>query len=101
MQPMRIPDLTPTQLGDLDDVDRATRNVHLRARAQLVLLAAEQHPTAAEIGVIVRVHAETVRRWLTRSRSEGIADLSLDPPDRGRSRRQMDRLPRAETGRRR
>lgn len=79
MQPMRLPDLTPTQRGDLDDLDRATRNVHLRARAQMVLLAADQHLTAAEIGVIVRVHAETVRRWLTRSRSEGIAGLHDAP----------------------
>ncbi len=79
MQPIRIPDLTPTQLGDLDDMDRATRNVHLRARAQLVLLAADQHLTAAEIGVIVRVHEETVRRWLTRYRSEGIAGLHDAP----------------------
>lgn len=75
MQPIRITDLDPAQLEALDDVYRSTRDPRLRTRAQLVLLAAEQQLTAAAISAIVRTHEETVRRWLTRYRAEGIAGL--------------------------
>ncbi|MDQ3657866.1 MAG: helix-turn-helix domain-containing protein [Chloroflexota bacterium] len=75
MQPVRISDLTPGQLRELDALYRTTRNVRLRARAQMVLLAAEQRLTATEIASIVRVDQETVRRWLKRYLSEGIAGL--------------------------
>lgn len=75
MQPVRIPDLTPGQLHELDALYRTTRNVRLRARAQMILLAAERRPTAAEIAPIVRVDQETVRRWLKRYLSEGTEGL--------------------------
>lgn len=75
MQPVQLADLTPDQLGELDTLYRTTRNVRLRARAQMVLLAAEQRLTAAEIAPIVRVDQETVRRWLKRYLSEGTEGL--------------------------
>lgn len=79
MQPIRITDLDPTHLGDLDDLYRSTRNVRLRMRAQMILLAAEQQLTAAQIAGIVRASEETVRRWLTRYLREGIAGLQDAP----------------------
>lgn len=75
MQPVRIPDLTPMQLEELDSLYRSTRDVRLRVRSQMVLLAAEQRLTAAEIAPIVRGDQEPVRRWLKRYRSEGIEGL--------------------------
>jgi transposase len=59
----------------LDDLYRGTRQVRLRTRAQMVLLAAEQHLTAAAIAAIVRESEETVRRWLKRYQAEGIEGL--------------------------
>jgi transposase len=75
MRPIRLPALTPAQLAELDELYRTTRTVRLRTRAQMVLLAAEQRLTAPEIAAIVRVDAETVRRWLKRYRSEGTEGL--------------------------
>jgi transposase len=79
MQPVRIPDLTPTQRDELDALYRTTRTVRLRTRAQMVLLAAEQHLTAPAIAGIVRTSEDTVRRWLTRYLSEGIEGLQDVP----------------------
>lgn len=75
MQPVRIPKLTPAQLDELDEVYRACRDVRLRTRIQMVLLAVEQHLTAAAIAGIVRTSEDTVRRWLKRYVSEGIEGL--------------------------
>jgi transposase len=79
MQPIHLPDLTPTQLADLDALYRSTHDVRLRTRAQMVLLAAEQHLTAPAIAAIVRVAEETVRRWLKRYVREGIEGLRDAP----------------------
>jgi hypothetical protein len=49
MKPIRVPDLSPEQLTDLEELYRSTRNVRLRTRAQMVLLAAERGLTAREI----------------------------------------------------
>jgi DNA-directed RNA polymerase specialized sigma24 family protein len=45
----------------------------------MVLLAAEQHLTAAELAEIVRASEETVRRWLKRYLAEGIEGLRDAP----------------------
>ena len=60
--PQRTPTLTPEQHGALDGRYHATRDVRVRTRAQMVLLAAEQHLSAAGIAAIVREREETVRR---------------------------------------
>jgi transposase len=75
MLPQLTPALTPEQQGALDEVYRATRDVRVRTRAQMVLLAAEQRLSVAEIAAIVRESEETVRRWLKRYQAEGIAGL--------------------------
>ena len=59
----------------MEDLYRTTRNVRLRTRAQMVLLAAEQHMTVAAIAAIVRESEGTVRSWLKRYVAEGIAGL--------------------------
>ncbi len=42
MKPIRIPPLDMEQLDDLEELYRTTREVRLRTRAQMVLLAAER-----------------------------------------------------------
>ena len=66
MKPIRVPDLAPEQLTELEELYRSTRSVRLRTGAQMVLLAAERGLTAREIAEIVRSSEETVRRWLKR-----------------------------------
>ncbi len=79
MKPIRIPTLNSEQLDALDELYRNTRDVRLRTRAQMVLLAAEQRLTAAAIAEIVRSSEETVRRWLKRyllaEGAEGLRDV--------------------------
>ena len=88
MKPIRVPDLTPEQLAELEELYRSTRNVRLRTRAQMVLLATERCLTAAEeIAQIVRASEETVRRWLKRYLlAEGVEGLS-DAPQPGAPRK--------------
>jgi transposase len=75
MKPIEITALTAEQLTKLADLYRTTRDVRLRTRAQMVLLAAEQRLTAAAIAAIVRESEETVRRWLKRYQAEGTDGL--------------------------
>ncbi len=65
MKPIRIPQLAPEQLTELEELYRTTRDARLRTRAQMVLLAAERRLTAAEIAQIVRASEETVRRSIS------------------------------------
>ena len=75
MTPLTLPDQTPEQRTALAELYRATHDVRLRTRAQMVLLAAEQQLTAPAIAAIVRESDETVRRWLKRYHAEGIEGL--------------------------
>ncbi|MCA1838655.1 MAG: helix-turn-helix domain-containing protein [Actinobacteria bacterium] len=75
MRPIRIPDLAPEQLAELEKLYRTTRDARLRTRAQMVLLATERRLVAEEIAQIVRASEETVRRWLKRYLAEGIEGL--------------------------
>lgn len=86
MQPVRIADLIPTQIAELDTLYRTSRDVRLRTRAQMVLLAAAQQCTAPIIADIVRTSEDTVRRWLKRYRSEGIEGVR-DAPHPGAPRK--------------
>src|ERR687897_652246 len=62
MKPIRVPDLAPEQLAQLEELYRSTRNVRLRTRAQMV-----------------RASEETVRRWLKRYLAEGVEGLRDEP----------------------
>ena len=79
MHPIRLTPLSGEQLHALDQLYRTTRDVRVRTRAQMVLLAVERGLVAADIAAIVRVDEETVRRWLVRYDAEGPAGLSDAP----------------------
>jgi transposase len=79
MRPTQLSPQTPEQLEALDHLYRTTRDVRLRQRAQVVLLAAEKELVAAEIGAIVRLSEESVRCWLKRYEAEGIEGLKDAP----------------------
>ncbi len=78
-KPLDIPELTAAEAEALDTLYRTTRDVRLRTRAQIVLLAAEQRLAAPASAAIVREHEETVRRWLKRWGAEGIEGLKDRP----------------------
>ncbi len=79
MRPIRLDGLGEEQLSELDELYHATRDVRVRTRAQMILLAAERGLVAAEVAAIVRQNEETVRRWFTRYQAEGITGLSDAP----------------------
>ncbi len=78
-EPFRLPELTPEAIHELDAVYRTTRDVRMRTRVQMVLLAAEQHLVASEIAEIVRADPETVIAWLRRYLAEGVNGLADMP----------------------
>ena len=71
------------QRRELDELYRTTRDVRIRTRAQMILLAAEQHLSVAEVAPIVRESDETVRRWIHRYEAEGVNGL-YDAPRSGK-----------------
>ena len=77
--PFRLPELSPEAVAELDQLYRTTRDVRLRMRVQMVLLAAEQHLLVPEIAKIVRNDEQTVRTWLKRCLGEGVAGLADAP----------------------
>src|SRR5918993_5374950 len=79
MRPIRLDELSQQQLGELDRLYHTTRDVRVRTRAQMILLAAERGLVAAEIAAILRQDEETVRRWLARYGAEGDAGLADAP----------------------
>ncbi len=79
MRPIRLDALSPEQLRRLDELYHATRDVRVRTRAQVVLLAAERGMVAAEIAAVARQDEETARRWFARYLAEGIEGLSDAP----------------------
>jgi transposase len=78
-QPVEIPILTDAELEELENLYRTTKDVRLRTRAQIVLLAGEQRMTAPAIAKIVRENDQTVRNWLKRWMAEGIEGLKDRP----------------------
>jgi len=77
--PLSIPVPTTEDLEALETLYRSTRDVRLRTRAQIVLLAGEQRLTAPVIAAIVREDDQTVRNWLKRYLAEGIEGLKDRP----------------------
>jgi transposase len=77
--PLELPIPTAEEVAALEQLYRSTRDVRLRTRAQIILLAAEQRLTAPAIARIVREDDQTVRNWLKRYRAEGIAGLHDRP----------------------
>jgi transposase len=79
MKPIRLSPQSEEQIQALDELYRHSKDGRLRQRAQIVLLATEQGMVAAQIGHIVRLNEESVRRWLKRYEAEGIEGLKDDP----------------------
>jgi transposase len=79
MHPIRIDRLSAVQHAELDHANRTAKDGRLRIRALLVLLAAERRMVAGEIAAVVRMHEETVRRWLLRYQAEGLEGLTDAP----------------------
>lgn len=79
MKPIQLPPQSSEQMEILDKLYRTTKDVRLRQRVQVVLLAVEKRLVAAEIGVIVRLSEESVRRWLKRYMAEGTEGLKDEP----------------------
>jgi transposase len=75
MKPIQLPEQTAQQLETLNELYRRTKDVRLRQRVQIILLAAEKNLVAARIGEIVRLDEQSVRRWLKRYQAEGIEGL--------------------------
>ncbi len=81
-RPLEIAPLTEEEVGALDTLYRTTKDMRVRTRAQIVLLAGEQRMSVAAIAEIVRESGQTVRNWFKRYVAEGIEGLR-DRPMRG------------------
>ena len=79
MRPIRLSPQSPEQIAALDAIYHTTKDIRLRTRAQMMMLAAERQLVAAEIAAIVRESEDTVRRWLKRYMAEGIEGLKDAP----------------------
>jgi transposase len=72
MQAREMPALTAEQVDAVAQRYRTTHHVRLRTRAQMVLLAAEQHRGVRESAAMARECQGTVRCWLKRYAAQGI-----------------------------
>ena len=77
--PLEIPPLTAEELEALENLYRTTKDVRLRTRAQIILLAGEQRLRVSAIAPIVREATQTVRNWLKRWMAEGTEGLKDRP----------------------
>ena len=84
--PLRLSPLSSEQIDELHELYRTTKEVRLRTRAQMILLASEQGMTAPAIAGIVRENDQTVRNWLKRYEAEGVEGLT-DAPRPGSPRK--------------
>jgi transposase len=80
--PIRVRELQKDEQEELQTLYDKTKDVRIRTRTQMILLAVEQNKTAPEIRQIVRKNEQTVRRWIQRFNAEGINGL-YDAPRAG------------------
>ncbi len=86
MRAIKLSPQSDEQLASLNQLYRRTRDVRVRTRTQIVLLAVEQGMTAPKIAEIVREDDGTVRAWLRRYEAEGLEGLSDRPRSGGPSK---------------
>lgn len=84
--PIRVRPIPPDEKAELEKLYRQTKDVRIRERAQMILLASEQGMLVPAISQIVRRSEEIIRIWLKRFNAEGIAGL-WDEPRPGAPRR--------------
>jgi len=77
--PIRVRDIVPEEMDKLETLYRQTKDVRIRERAQIILLAAEQDMLVPEISKIILRNDQTVRTWIKRFNAEGINGLSDRP----------------------
>ena len=77
--PLKVRHLAPDELEELQSLYDKTRDVRLRTRAQIILLSVEHDMAAPQIGSIVRLNEQSVRRWIRRFNAEGWEGLSDRP----------------------
>lgn len=82
MKPIEVRGLKSGELEELQAAYDKTKDVRIRTRTQMILLAVEQNMTAPQIGQIVRKNEQTVRRWIKRFNAEGLNGL-FDAPRPG------------------
>ena len=80
--PIRVRPILPDDKIELETLYRQTKDVRIRERTQIILLAAEQEMTAPEICRIVRRNDQTIRNWIKRFNAKGLAGL-YDAPRSG------------------
>ena len=80
--PIQVRELNEGELEEIQSLYNKTRDVRIRTRTQMILLAVEESMTAPQIGQIVRKNDQTVRRWMRRFNAEGINGL-YDAPHPG------------------
>lgn len=77
--------MSSDEKAELETLYRQTKDVRIRERTQIILLASEQEMTAPEICQIVRRNDQTIRSWIKRFNAEGLAGL-YDAPRSGAPR---------------
>jgi transposase len=77
--PIQLRAVSKDELSELDNLYHQTKDVRLRTRAQMILLAAEAQMCAPQIAQLVRMNEQTVRIWLKRFNAEGVAGLADEP----------------------
>ena len=75
--PIRVRNVTAEERNALETLYHQTKDVRIRQRVQMILLAIEQSMIAREIAAIVRTNDETVRSWIKRFNAEGIKAVYL------------------------
>ena len=80
--PIQVRELIKGELEELQSLYDKTKDVRIRARTQMILLAVEKNMTAPQIGQIVRKNDQTVRRWIRRFNAESLNGL-YDAPRPG------------------
>jgi transposase len=86
MRSIQLTPLSQEEPAVLHGPYRTTKDVRLRTRAQMILLAAEHGMSAPAIAKIVHEHAQTVRNWFKRYEAEGAEGLK-DAPRPGSPRK--------------
>jgi transposase len=79
---VRLDEQSPEQIAELRTLYRTTKDVRIRTRSQIILLAIDGL-SAPQIARIVQLDSESVRHHLKRYRDEGLAGIA-DRPRSGR-----------------
>lgn len=77
--PIRVREVPSEEQQALEALYHETRDVRIRQRVQIILLAVERKMIAPQIAAIVRTNDQTVRNWIKRFNREGIAGLYDEP----------------------